>query len=526
LLPFNEHVSRLPVSSAGQNDDYTLQSGDATIHILPHEDLQSQPSSTDTFDSGTLSTPRELYSSLETSVLFEEIVPLKLPPADYEQSGASNLAATEKMNGHGDKRPADPQVHEPKLNANGIPGEWDDEASGRVPDGPITKIEFLQRQQEKLRSTYKKLKHMRERNLDTRLRAHQLRNLLKGKREIATGAEADLMKALNTFFAQNTSEEVEGLRVLYERCRHVRDDYQPLEDSYNTLEDQVDEEEFELDMAEKRLYERQNNASELGESTIPVDYESSQSSVASDDPFIEYPSVVMEYFDRAGDEELARERLQDHRNRRAILVETERYRSRHGLVLDDDSKSFLDTFDTVHESLQKALAEVESSLGDLAKQCVEQDLWGMVDHSGLDELLLPGEEIRSLDDFLKLEDDVDELRMSSMTVGDTVQDTGLINRTKWINNWLYRSLRGSRQEIWRLKDTVRWYIPLDAPEVSKRILEWWDKDQAALSSVLPANSMRGYSTLSAKDNPLRNAISSPSQADPPDGSEILRSRSV
>jgi hypothetical protein len=62
--------------------------------------------------------------------------------------------------------------------------------------------------------------------------------------------------------------------------------------------------------------------------------------------------------------------------------------------------------------------------------------------------------------------------------------------------------------------------------VSRRILEWWDKEQAALSSVLPANSMRGYSTLSAKDDPLRNAISSPSQADPPDGSEILRSRSV
>lgn len=447
---------------------------------------------------------------------------LKLPPASSKQFEDNRLTTTEKMNGHGDKRPADTLARETELKANGISGEWDNETSAR-PDGPITKIEFLERRQEKLRGTYKKLKHMRERNLETRLRAHQLRNSLKARREIATGADADLMKALNTFFAQNNSEEIEGLRVLYERCRHVRDDYQPLEDSYNTLEDQVDEEEFELDMAEKRLYER--HASELGESTIPVDYGSSQSSVVSDNPFIEYPSVVMEYLNRAGDEELARESLQDHRNRRAILVETERYRSRHGLLLDDDSRAFLDTFDIVHESLQKALAEIESSLGELAKQCVEQDLWGMVNHSGLDELLLPGEETPSKDSF-KLEDHDNKLLMSSMAVGDTAQDTGLINRAKWINNWLYRSLRGSRREIWMLRDTIRWYIPLDAQEVEVRILEWWDKDQAAISSVLPVNSMRGYSILSAKDDPLQNAISSPSQADLPDGSEILRSQSV
>jgi hypothetical protein len=514
-----------------RNSEQLQQPGDdvPTLYRRPL-DVQSQSSSTGTFDSCVFSNPRELVSSMEAPILLEDDAPSRFSLANSTQSRDSALAVSVKMNTQYEQNPDGSQIDISRLNSDGksdgnSKGWHDANVSSPILDAPIPKADGPERRHEKLRGAYRKLIQMRERNLKTRLRAHEIRNQLRGQRELAATADASLVKALDTFFATNTSKEVRGLRELYENAKNIRDDYQPIEDTYNGLDDQVDQEEYELMITEKRLYERQINSSEIGESTVPDDYESSHSSAVSSQPFIEYPSVVMEYLSRRGDAVLALERLQEHRQYRTILVENERYKNRHGFRLDDESRSFLAEFDSIHDTLQRELADIESNLEVLANACVEQGLWGMIDYTGLDELLLPGEEV-PVDDPLKLDDEQRELQIRNMTEGGNSQDTEPIDRTKFINAWLYRSLRGSRGEIFKLKDEIRWCIILEPQEVTKKILEWWSKDQAAISSTIPTKSAQTFSTRSTLDHPLRNAVSLRSEAELPHMTEIFSSRSV
>jgi hypothetical protein len=513
-----------------RNSEHLQEPGDAPTRYGCPLDVQSQSSSTGTFDSCPFSNPRELVSSMEASILLEDDAPSRFSLANSKQSRDSALAVTVKMNTQYEQNPDGSQIDIPRLNSDGnsdgnSKGWHDANVSSPIPETPIPKADGHERRHEKLRGAYRKLMQMREKNLKTRLRAHEIRNQLRGKRELAAAADASLVKVLDTLFATNTSKEARELRVLYENAKNTRDDYQPIEDTYNGLDDQVDQEEYELMMAEKRFYERQINDSEIGESTVPDDYESSHSSFVSGQPFIEYPSVVMEYVSRRGDAVLALERLQEHRQYRAGLVEKERLSNRHGLRLDDESRSFLAEFDSVHDTLQRELADIDSNLEALANVCVEQGLWGMIDYTGLDELLLPGEEAPE-DDPLKLDDEHKDLQIRNMTEGGSSQDTELIDRTKFINAWLYRSLRASRGEIFKLKDEIRWCITLEPQEVTKKILEWWFKDKAAISSMIPTKSARAFSTYSTLDHPLRKAVSLRSQTELPHMIEIYSNRSV
>jgi hypothetical protein len=135
----------------------------------------------------------------------------------------------------------------------------------------------------------------------------------------------------------------------------------------------------------------------------------------------------------------------------------------------------------------------------------------LIDYTGLselDELLRPNEALGSLkDDTLKLADPDVSLRMSDLNKTDGSQIDQPIGRTKYINDWLLRILRGSRQEIFTLQQLIRQHITLDPKDVKAKVLEWWPKDKAAMSPVISENSIRGYSTISAKNAVGRNAIS-------------------
>jgi hypothetical protein len=126
------------------------------------------------------------------------------------------------------------------------------------------------------------------------VKAHELRNELREEREVAANSGADFMKSLGALFANNVPNESKDLIALYEKYCDDLDHYQSQEDSYNAIEDQADLQDYELDVAEDRLYRRHSTSDTVGSAVSP-DHESSTSSAPPSEPFIEYPSVVMEW---------------------------------------------------------------------------------------------------------------------------------------------------------------------------------------------------------------------------------------
>jgi hypothetical protein len=206
--------------------------------------------------------------------------------------------------------------------------------------------------------------------VEIRLRGHELRGSIRRERQALTDIDARFMQELRNVLLRSPDEKLQHLLDLYEEMDSRRNLLLPKEDDYNTLEDQMNTQEFELEEASRKLLEVLGGV---------------RNSLLSDDdlhPFLEdnvdlqsttsrgsesLRPEVREYFSRIGDRDLVEARLSELQRERAELVEQEKSRIRVGLVLNEESRKFLDAFDVNHALLQEEWAIIVQDIEKMRK---------------------------------------------------------------------------------------------------------------------------------------------------------------
>lgn len=203
-----------------------------------------------------------------------------------------------------------------------------------------------------------------------RLKGHELRGSIRRERQALTDIDARFMQELRNVLLRSPDEKFQHLLDLYEEMDSRRNLLLPKEDDYNILEDEMNTQEFELEETGKKLLEV---------------LEGVRNSLLSDDdlhPFLEdnvdlqsatsrgnesLRPEVREYLSRIGDRDLVEARLSELQRERAELVEQEKSRIRVGLVLNEESRKFLDVFDVNHALLQEERALIVQDIEKMRK---------------------------------------------------------------------------------------------------------------------------------------------------------------
>jgi hypothetical protein len=341
-----------------------------------------------------------------------------------------------------------------------------------------------QRRRGKFKYTKKQLGQLRLSTLQTRVKAHEMRNALRRERSETTDADVRFMTALQSFMSQTQSKLPDRLLQLYEDCQTTRETYLPLEDDYNATENKLDRQEYELGNVERRFYARLDGEaagsySEPEGSMVFGDSDGLAQSTPSVGTFSEYPARLIEYFSRIGDSNIVRERLENLRGHRAALVEEQSTREAFHLSLDLEAQAFLQNFEQSHTLMQNKLAHIEADVDRLKVLCQEEGLLdpeGEIARTGDDpdlrlELVEPNRH-----PLLALDSDQD-LRFSNISPSPT---GNRLSKSKFINKWLLGGLRGSLREIRRLKSMPELQdMDIDPETLKSLVIAWWPKDVAA-----------------------------------------------
>lgn len=168
----------------------------------------------------------------------------------------------------------------------------------------------------------------------------------------------------------------------YVAMQTARDVYGPLEDEYTRIEDLLDETEFEIAKIEIQLYG-------LETTPPPEDELASQTSLAQGADFLQtgseldsflglsaghpdqYEPIHAEYLSRLGDLDLARERFQNMTQEHESLLAEQESRSRVGMELHPNLKTFLEELPAKEAALQEEITEIELDVERLRSQCLE-----------------------------------------------------------------------------------------------------------------------------------------------------------
>jgi hypothetical protein len=245
-----------------------------------------------------------------------------------------------------------------------------------------------------------------------RTNALRLRAQLKIKRKELKEKEAAKASADETFIRHVRENRLilslsnaptlpaETTEPYYVAMQTARDIYGPLEDEYTRIEDLLDETEFEIAKIESQLYGL--------ETTPPPEHESaSQTSLPQGanlfqpgselDSFLglsadhpdQYEPIHAEYLSRLGDLDLARERFQNTTQEHESLLAEQESRSRVGMELHPNLKTFLEDLPAKEAALQEEITDIELVVERLRSQCLQAGI-------NLDESV---DEIRSEMDF-------------------------------------------------------------------------------------------------------------------------------
>jgi hypothetical protein len=168
----------------------------------------------------------------------------------------------------------------------------------------------------------------------------------------------------------------------YIAMQTARDVYGPLEDEYTLIEDILDETEFEIARIEIRLY---------GPETAPPPGHESESisflpqvtdllaPASASSPFLglstdhpdQYEPIHAEYLSRLGDLDLARERYQNMTQEHESLLVEQESRSRVGMELHPNLKTFLENLPSREAVLRGEITEIELDVERLKSQCLQ-----------------------------------------------------------------------------------------------------------------------------------------------------------
>lgn len=331
----------------------------------------------------------------------------------------------------------------------------------------------------------RKLIEQRTAVLGVRIRVRESRHALRNNREDLVDRNAQFYQDLRNLAATSSGSELKALLSQYDNIQDFRDEVQLKESDYNVLEDELNRKEWEMKEDETKLYQRLNKVERpfLDEQSDSFS-ERESGYVASSSSTVSAPSIVSparrQWLSRIGDRDLILEQLHELRAERAQLVEEDRIREKFGLGLDEEARSFLNTFDVRHNSLQEDLAHIEAQISRFQEGISEQAdiLYSSSQFDGEIEATDQSPIESRPDDplFLGNEEGQEAPPVFSNVTMDPQH--GAVSTVSYINEWLLHILRRSSIEVRRFKttETLR-TLQLDPEHLARLVLEWWSKDE-------------------------------------------------
>ncbi|KAL1964449.1 hypothetical protein VTN77DRAFT_7007 [Rasamsonia byssochlamydoides] len=318
-----------------------------------------------------------------------------------------------------------------------------------------------------------------------RARARELRVALRNKRDEEGHLRAELLKSLNFAIAMGLAGNAHSMLSIVERFQTSSDAYLALENDYHKLEDQLALDEYDLDKMEQRLSSLLDRFRSLPRSKIR-DQEGLQSSGADDgnndssstssSEYNKYPPLLFEYLSRVGDARILRERISNLECEQFEVSDKKESLSRLGLALDEESQTFLSSYEEQRSELQKELDDTEQDVARLKLDCEADGLLprSLQDNATMQFYQTVKEGLPKKDDPLwssELEDTCPFFER------DMTQKLGI---PTFINKWLLHQLRHSSIEIIRLKTFLQLQelrnIDWDEASISGWVLKLWFKD--------------------------------------------------
>lgn len=320
-----------------------------------------------------------------------------------------------------------------------------------------------------------------------RSQLRELRVELGFKREDEVEMRAAFMKKINLFFVQGGQDAQSTLVQDYERLQSLTEEYLELERSYHTAEDELGGQEYELVLAMEETSGLLERASAGIEDDADHDMEYFQEENSMHSTEIQPPMApsMVEYLQRLSDIEILQERLCDLDTEFFEISEKQETRKRFNISLDDDSLSFLSTYQENRARVQKELEDALRDTHRLRATCQDQ---GLIPHDLPDTTDDPG-----LDDFLQGEEhQPDPLKL---TVAEdptpffephTTASSTKFDRSIFVNKWILHQLRHSSFQIARLKSFPELRAledsGYDEVMISRLALDSWFMDDAVVVS--------------------------------------------
>jgi hypothetical protein len=363
---------------------------------------------------------------------------------------------------------------------------------------------------------FQNLTEKRENIIALRLRVHEARSSLRHERETLNNRDAQIVQRLRAAIASNALAKQAPLVDDLEDLQRSRDSLQPKEDDYNRLEDQLNREEWELKETELRLYQPSGGAqiTLLGDDDVGLfgatfNQTDTSSIISVHSGPVETSSQTKQYLSRKGDANLLREQIAELRAEKSQIVEDEIVRKRIGLVLDEESRSFLDNVDSRIETLLEDLANVEEDVSRLQEALTEKDVmflsnqfdserWDISNPFATEDFSSDSPVVAAMESATT---ELDFWRQDPLLlpIDDPKDDTSEAHPENGnsppsdINRWLLHRLRRSIPEVRRYKSTEELkHLRLDQERIKDLALEWWYKDE----SVTDFKSSRNIAALS------------------------------
>ena len=292
------------------------------------------------------------------------------------------------------------------------------------------------------------------------------------------------------------------LDTLYEAMQTARDEYGETEFAYNQLEDVVDQIDFDVAKIEGRLIDPGASDHPVPISTAGISLTSAPESllgISSETPE-EYHQFHINYLDRLGDLDLAKEKYQNMTLERDSLLLQQRRRASLGVELHPDEFEFLAAFAALEAALLGEMNEIEVDIERWREKCLAEGI--DIDEESTETQretqvdtddpstgdLLEGFESAQTSKFdpsmfpeLLPESDESKFKLRFLI---TDFDEG--NKSDRINRWIQYQLQTSLIEVellarvflhfLRIFDFSQWDMDLSEWEV--KVLLWWQKDEA------------------------------------------------
>jgi len=191
---------------------------------------------------------------------------------------------------------------------------------------------------------------------------------MKFTREVIAGS--------GTFSDEFKRDFKRDLEHYFNAMQKARDEFGPLEDDYARLTDALDDLEFDLARAEGRVYKRQTTAS-IPTVAPDANFVASESGSALSLSFgdqEEYPPLVLSYFEKIGNLDLAIEKIENMKEEQYDLRSDMEAKHHRGETFDSDLESFLVQLSTKISELQTQIDEMKIEVDQLRAQCEEQGL--------------------------------------------------------------------------------------------------------------------------------------------------------